>query len=93
MTLHEAYTREKARGRQVIYEAIEEECHLCHKSDELRAGVCFECMELVETDMIEAWDRKDPTNRWPYVWCGKPAGGITEEQVIEAQKLAEDMSR
>ena len=91
MNIDEAIQREFERGKKVIYVPVDESCNLCGRKDELRAGSCYFCKEFVETDMIEAWDRRNPTNRWPYVWITAPAE-VPEEAVIAAQKAAEKFS-
>ena len=92
MNFSEAYSKELDRGRSVIYVAIDEECNICHKIDELRMGICFGCKDFAETNMIEVWDKRNPAKKWPYNWISKPLE-VTEHQVIEVQKLAEDLPK
>lgn len=39
-------------------------CRVCGKYDDLRYGVCFHCGDLVKSDGEEAWDVRNPSNRW-----------------------------
>ncbi|MHA2253845.1 MAG: hypothetical protein ACXAD7_26060, partial [Candidatus Kariarchaeaceae archaeon] len=39
-------------------------CQICGKYDDLRYGVCFNCSDNVVTNGTEAWDTRNPSNRW-----------------------------
>lgn len=65
VNIHEAFEVEIAKS-PVIYSVPPSECHICKVVDECRIGVCYECRERVETDMVEVWDRFNPANKWPY---------------------------
>ena len=39
-------------------------CRVCGKYDDLRYGSCFACADFVMTDEKEAWDVRNPLNRW-----------------------------
>ena len=47
----------------VIYEQ-KGNCKVCGSYDDLRYGSCFECGEYVISDEEEAWDIRNPLNRW-----------------------------
>lgn len=91
MNFNQAYERELKRGKRVIFSSIDEPCRICGTVNELRIDVCFDCKEFVETDLIQAWDRRNPDNKWPYRWQGLPREA-TEEQVRHAQQVAEQLN-
>jgi len=69
VTIKEATRREIDKHAEYIIPLyVEQECQLCHTLTELRAGVCWDCMPLAETDMKEVWEIANPVHRWPYVW-------------------------
>lgn len=69
MTIKEAGAIEISKYREyVIPPLILEECHVCHKSEELRAGACFQCQSLCETDLKKVWLKTDVSQCWDYVW-------------------------
>lgn len=69
MTIKQATAKEIAKHAEYIIPfMVIEECQLCHEKEELRAGVCWDCMPFAETDMKEVWEIANPAHRWPYVW-------------------------
>jgi predicted amidophosphoribosyltransferase len=69
MTIKQAGDIEIARMAQyIIPPHIREDCNLCGAHTELRAGVCWACVDKAETDMQEVWEIRNPAHRWPYVW-------------------------
>lgn len=69
MTIKQAGQIEIAKHEEyVIPPYVEEKCNICHKMEELRAGLCFTCQSLGATDMKEVWEVSNPAHRWPYVW-------------------------
>ncbi len=91
MTLLQALSRELDRGMAVIAVVENAPCQVCDKTDELRAGTCFNCKDKIETDMIEVWEIANPLHRWPYVYRGK-FRDVGEADVQQFQKLTEDFN-
>lgn len=87
MTLLEALGREMDRGMAIIASTQDASCHVCSAVKELRAGACFNCKELVATDMINVWVIAAPERRWPYSWRGEPFADITDSQAAQLQQL------
>lgn len=61
-----------------IYVAVAQHgrCHVCHRIDDLRFGVCFDCSDHVAGEQItptlhRLWDKRNPENVW-YVQTGVP---------------------
>lgn len=44
------------------------ECMVCHKTHDLRCGVCFSCADQVDGEPIphghRLWERGNPENTW-----------------------------
>ncbi|MBO0799786.1 MAG: hypothetical protein J2P31_13275 [Blastocatellia bacterium] len=91
MNLKEAMNKELKRGKRIIYAARPSECHVCHKTAECRAGACFDCKDLIETDMINVWEIANPANQWPYVWIDTAPEDVSEEDLIDINRFLEDM--
>lgn len=93
MTVGEAFTREMDRGLCVLASTVPDICHICHAIKELRVGVCFDCQNLVRTNMIEAWELANPENRWPYMYRGEPFDGVSDEAAAQAQAMIELLTK
>ena len=39
-------------------------CKVCGSYDDLRYGGCFDCAEYIMSNKEEAWDIRNPLNRW-----------------------------
>src|SRR5262245_40397830 len=55
-------------GGFLVTPYAEGECHVCHRSEELRCGACFTCQDQCLTDRKHVWTRDDPKRRWKYIW-------------------------
>ncbi len=93
MTLNQALEKELKRGMSVIASVKDAPCQVCGDLTELRAGVCWDCKEKIETDMIEVWEIADPQHRWPYVYRGNDFRDVDEATVNAAQKIAEQFGK
>lgn len=87
MKLNEALDKELNRGMGIIAATADAKCNSCGATDELRAGACYDCKDLVETDMIDVWLVSDPSRRWPYSWRGERFIDISEADAAKLQSV------